>query len=263
MFGWRKRIGYIGPTVMEVVPYEFYKFAPDGVGLVGVTCGIDDWSAEWFDKALAQVAAAAAYLGSRGVDFVIHGGGPLVVARGKGFDEVVIKDIEKASGVVATTGVRAAIEALRHSGARRIAIASPYPDRHNRAMADYLSAHDFVIAGAEGLDVPFKRLQSVTPAEIRRFAQSVLGRAGACDALYLPCPQWQAAQIVEEFERDSGIPTIAYTHASFFVAFRALGITDPIEGHGRLLASLSDGKSSSLRGQAKRATRMTKRRQVR
>ena len=35
MFGWRKRIGYIGPTVMEVVPYEFYKFAPDGVGLVG------------------------------------------------------------------------------------------------------------------------------------------------------------------------------------------------------------------------------------
>jgi hypothetical protein len=55
MFGWRKRVGYIGPTVMEVVPYEFYKFAPDGVGLVGVTCNIDDWSADYFDQALAQV----------------------------------------------------------------------------------------------------------------------------------------------------------------------------------------------------------------
>ena len=97
MFGWRKRIGYIGPTVMEVVPYEFYKFAPDGVGLVGVTCNIDDWSPEWFDKALAQVAAAAKYLGSRGVDFVVHGGGPLVVARGKGFDEIIVSDIEKAA----------------------------------------------------------------------------------------------------------------------------------------------------------------------
>ena len=129
MFGWRKRIGYIGPTVMEVVPYEFYKFAPDGVGLVGVTCNIDDWSLEWFDKALAQVAAAAAYLGSRGVNFVVHGGGPLVVARGKGFDEIIINDIEKAAGVRATTGVRAAMEALRHVGARRIAIASPYPER--------------------------------------------------------------------------------------------------------------------------------------
>jgi hypothetical protein len=84
MFGSRKRIGYIGPTVMEVVPYEFYRFAPEGIGLVGVTCNIDDWSREHFEAALAQVTAAAAYLGSRGVDFVLHGGGPLVVARGKG-----------------------------------------------------------------------------------------------------------------------------------------------------------------------------------
>jgi maleate cis-trans isomerase len=239
VFGWRKRIGYIGPTVMEVVPYEFYKFAPDGIGLVGVTCNIDDWSAEWFDKALAQVAAAAAYLGSRGVDFVVHGGGPLVVARGKGFDEVIVNDIEKAAGVGATTGVRAAMEALRHVGARRIAIASPYPERHNRAMADYLARHGFAIAAAEGMDVPFKRLQSVAPAEIRSFAEKVLSRAGTCDALYLPCPQWQAAQIVDALERDIGIPVIAYTHASFFVAFRALGIHEPINGHGRLLASLA------------------------
>jgi maleate isomerase len=241
MFGWRKRIGYIGPTVMEVVPYEFYQFAPDGIGLVGVTCAIDDWSAEWFDKALAQVAAAARYLGSRGVDFVIHGGGPLVVARGLGFNDVIVADIEKASGVGATTGVRAAMEALRYVGARRIAIASPYPERHHRAMADYLAAHGFVIAAAAGMDVPFKRLQAVAPAEIRRFAEDVLVRAGACDALYLPCPQWQAAQIVDELERAVGIPAIAYTHASFFVAFKALGIDDPIKGHGRLLASLSGG----------------------
>ena len=143
MFGWRKRIGYIGPTVMEVVPYEFYKFAPEGIGLVGVTCNIDDWSAEWFDKALAQVAEAGRYLGSRGVDFVLHGGGPLVVARGEGFDEIIVRDIERASGVPASTGVRAAMEALRHLGARRIAIASPYPERHNRAMADYLAKHGF------------------------------------------------------------------------------------------------------------------------
>ena len=239
MFGWRKRIGYIGPTVMEVVPYEFYRFAPDGVGLVGITCNIDDWSAEWFDKALAQVAEAAKYLGSRGVDFVLHGGGPLVVARGEGFDEVVVRDIERASGVPASTGVRAAMEALRHLGAKQIAIASPYPERHNRAMADYLATHGFDIATAEGMDVPFKRLQAVTPADIRAFADSVLRRAKDCDALYLPCPQWQASQIVDAMERDTGIPIVAYTHASFFVAFKALGMTDPIKGHGGLLASLA------------------------
>src|SRR5262245_30585458 len=103
MFGWRRRIGYIGPTVMEVVPYEFYRFAPDGVGLVGVTCNIDDWSQDYFDQALAQVTTAAAYLGSRGVDFILHGGGPLVVARGKGYEEVIVRDIEAAAKVPAST----------------------------------------------------------------------------------------------------------------------------------------------------------------
>jgi maleate cis-trans isomerase len=240
MFGWRKRIGYIGPTVMEVVPYEFYRFAPDGIGLVGVTCNIDDWSQDFFDRALAQVTAAAAYLGSRGVDFVLHGGGPLVVARGKGFEEVIVRDIEAAAKVPASTGVRAAMDALRHIGAKRVAIASPYPARHNDAMAAYLAAQGFDILRAEGKDVPFKALQSVTPAEIMRFAKDVLARATACDALYLPCPQWQASQIVDAFERETGTTAIAYTHASFFAAFNTLGIRDAIRGHGRLLASLAE-----------------------
>src|SRR5947209_17868332 len=155
MFGWRKRIGYIGPTVMEVVPYEFYRFAPEGVGLVGVTCNIDDWSQEYFDQALAQVTTAAAYLGSRGVDFILHGGGPRMAARGKGYEEIIVRDIQAAAKVPASTGVRAAVESLRHVGAGRVAIASPYPERHNVALSDYLAAHGFDIVCAEGADVPF------------------------------------------------------------------------------------------------------------
>jgi maleate cis-trans isomerase len=240
MFGWRKRIGYIGPTVMEVVPYEFYRFAPDGVGLVGVTCSIEDWSFNPFDKGLAQVTAAATYLGSRAVDFIIHGGGPLAAARGKGFEETIVKEIEAVAKVPATTGVRAAMEAFHHLGARRIAIASPYSDRHNQALSAYLEAHDFNLVWVEGMDLPFKRLSSVPPADIRRFAGAVIARAPRCDALYLPCPQWQAAQTVDALERESGMPAIAYSHAAFFAAFKALGIKDPIRGHGRLLASLAE-----------------------
>lgn len=239
MFGDRKRIGYITPTVIEVVAYDFYRFAPDGVGLVGVSCGIDNWSPEEFDKGLDQVNAFAKYLGSRGVDFVIHGGGPLVAARGKGYEQEIVRNIEAASGVGATTGVRAAMEALHHIGAGRIAIASPYPEAHNQAMASYLASNGFEIVLAEGLDVAFKDLQNVPPSDIYDFARDVLARAGACDALYFPCPQWQTAEVVPALEEDSGKPVISYTHANFFTAFRSLGIRDAIHGHGSLLASLS------------------------
>jgi maleate isomerase len=240
MFGWRKRIGYIGPTVMEIVPYEFYRFAPDGVGLLGVTCSIDDWNSNPFDKGLGQVTAAAAYLGSRAVDFIIHGGGPLVAARGKGYEESIVNEIEATAKVPATTGVRAAMAALRHMGAQRIAIASPYADRHNQALSAYLELHDFELVRVEGMNVPFKRMSSIPPADIRRFAGEVIAHARRCDALYLPCPQWQAAQTVDALERDSGMPAIAYSHAAFFAAFKALGIKDSIGGHGRLLASLAE-----------------------
>src|SRR5205823_7291027 len=131
-------------------------------------CNIDDWSQDYFDQALAQVTTAAAYLGSRGVDFVLHGGGPLVVARGKGYEEIIVKDIEAAAKVPASTGVRAAMEALRHVGAQRVAIASPYPERHNSAMSGYLAAHGFEIMRSEGMNVPFKALQNVARSEERR-----------------------------------------------------------------------------------------------
>jgi len=67
--------------------------------------------------------------------------------------------------------------------------------------------------------------------------------AGDADALYLPCPQWQAAQVVDDLEAACGKPAVAYTHANFFVAFRALGLNEPIRGHGRLLASLAEPTS--------------------
>jgi len=240
MFGWRKRIGYIAPTVIEVVAYEFYKFAPDGIGITGVTCSIDDWRPEEFEKGLAQVAAAATYLGSRGVDFIIHGGGPLVVARGPQFEDIIVRDVEAASKVKATTSIRAGMAALRHIKARRIAIASPYPKRHNDALTGHLTINGFEVLRADGMDLPFKEMQNLPPPDIRKFVSGVIAAAPDCDAVYLPCPQWQAAQTVEELEQATGKPVIAYTHACFFVAFRAMGVTDPIRGHGRLLASLAE-----------------------
>ena len=242
MFGALKRIGYISPSVLEVVPFDFYRFAPGGIGLVGVTCNIDDWTQDHFERALGQVKEAATYLGARRVDYIVHGGGPLVVARGKGYEDLIVNDIQAAAKVPATTGVRSGMEALRHVGARRMAIASPYPERHNAALSAYLTAQGFEIARAEGKDLPFKDMQNLRPADIHAFAGGVLDRAGPCDALYLPCPQWQAAQVVDAIERERSLPVVCYTHANFFAAFRTLGVKDPIRGHGRLLASLSEIK---------------------
>ena len=70
MFAPRARIGSISPTVAETLFYDFYRFAPAGVGLVGVTCSIERLEQEEFEKVFNVVEDACRYLASRDVQFV-------------------------------------------------------------------------------------------------------------------------------------------------------------------------------------------------
>lgn len=239
MFGWRKRIGFISPSVLEVIPYDFYRFAPEGIGLVGVTCNIEGWADDQYETALGTVERLATYLASRQVDFIIHSGAPLVVSRGKGFDLELIEKIESLTRIPATTTIRAAIDALHHLGIKRVVLASPFPEELNRKVAEFLGAYGFSVLHTATLNVKFKELQNVPPAAIYRFAFEATRSAPEADGLYMPCPQWPVADVVDILERDLKKPVVASDPADFWSAFRALGIRDPITGYGRLLASLA------------------------
>ena len=90
MFGYRARVGYISPSVMELNAYDFYRIVPEGVGLIAVTCMVEGWKEDAYKRALAQVEACARELARRSCDFVIHGGAPLVLSQGKGFETKLI-----------------------------------------------------------------------------------------------------------------------------------------------------------------------------
>jgi maleate cis-trans isomerase len=240
MNGWRKRIGYISPTVLETIVHDFFAFAPPGIGFVGITSAIGGWAKNEFERALAKTVEDAKYLAVRKVDYVIHAGAPLIVQRGKGADVELISRIREATGLESTTSIRSAILAFQHLGLRRIAFASPYPEDVQHNTINFLRAHDFQVVKEASMNVGFMALQDVPPHEIYRFAGSVLKAAPDADGLYIPCPQWQVQEAVEAIERDFGKPVIAGDPADFWAAFRALGIRDRIEGYGKLLRSLSE-----------------------
>jgi maleate cis-trans isomerase len=69
----------------------------------------------------------------------------------------------------------------------------------------------------------------------------VLASASSAEGFYIPCNQWSAADAAPLIERATGLPVVTGAHADYWEAFRSLGITDRIEGHGRLMLSLSNG----------------------
>jgi hypothetical protein len=83
MYGWRARIGNISPTACsEILPYEFYRVAPEGVTFVSTNLVIRDAressqvEASWrkFDTAFEDLLHTL-------VDHITLSGAPLVLRR--------------------------------------------------------------------------------------------------------------------------------------------------------------------------------------
>ena len=239
-FGWRKRIGLLSPTVIETTAYDFYKVAPDGVSMCAITSNVEHWSKDNFQKdVLDPLVAAVKYLASRNVDYICHTGMPVVTTRGKGFEEEIVKLMTDATGLPASTSIRSAIRALAHLKIKNVALLSPYPQELHQSAIAFLKASGFNVVGDHTEDVVFKKLQDVTAAHITAVAKRLADKTPAADGIYLPCNQWIGSDAVPLIEKATGLPVVCGAHADYWEAFRTLGINDRIEGHGRLMASLS------------------------
>ena len=246
-FGWRKRIGLLSPTVIETAAYDFYRLAPDGVSMCATTSNIEHWNRDNFKQhVLDPIVTAVKYLASRHVDYIIHTGMPVVTTRGKGFEEELVKQITDVTGLPATTSIRSAIRALAHLGVRNVAVVTPYPQELHQSALTFLTASGFQVVAEHTEDVVFKQLQDVTPAHIAAVTKRVLAAAPAAEGVYIPCNQWSAADAAPLIEKECGVPVVTGAHADYWEAFRSLGINDRIEGHGRLMASLSNGAGAAV-----------------
>ncbi len=240
-FGWRKRIGLLSPTVIETAAYDFYRLAPDGVSMCATTSNIEHWSRENFQRhVLDPIVTAVKYLASRHVDYIIHTGMPVVTTRGKGFEDELVKQIEDVTGLPATTSIRSAIRALAHLGVRDVAVVTPYPQELHQSALRFLTASGFRVVADHTMDVVFKQLQDVTPAQILATTERVLAAAPAAEGVYIPCNQWSAADAAPLIENALAVPVVTGAHADYWEAFRSLGISDRIDGHGRLMRSLGE-----------------------
>ena len=238
MFGWRARIGYICPSVFEMIAYDFYRMAPPGVGLIGVTCMIEGWSAAAYQTGLAQIEKCALELGRRNCDFIIHSGVPLVVTQGPGFETELVRQIEAVAHTPATTSIVAAMASMRVLGIRRVALVNPYPEDLNSSLVGFLTAHGFEVGSVISLGADFTRIGDITPADIYQAAKRSVAESGSVDGLYLPCPQFPVLDVIEDIEKDLNLPAVSHLGAELYVALKTAGVGARPQGFGRLLNML-------------------------
>lgn len=239
----RKRIGVMVPSTNTTFEADFQLVAPRDVTVHGTRLWLtnDAEGAEGMDRMNAEVEAGARYLATAKVDVVVYGCTTGSFYRGPGWDKEMIAVMERAAGVPAVATSPSVVEALRSFGARRVSVATPYPDWNNRQLRAYLEALGFEVLNVEGEPTAARSgnqgINDRDPEEVVAFASKAC--RPEADALLCSCTAWRSLEAVDELERRTGKPVVSSNQACVWNAFRKLGLRPKISGYGRLLESLA------------------------
>lgn len=156
--------------------------------------------------------------------------GAMVIGEGRVAD--LIRSIRPNAAV--TDPVTASIAALRATGVRRVALLTPYLRTINLRLRDALLAR--------GLEIPVMGsfneadddiVARITPKSLLD-AIVKIGNSPACDGVFVSCTSLRVARIAEDAEALIGKPVTSSNHALAWHMLRLAGITDDIQGFGRL-----------------------------
>ena len=237
------RIGVIVPSTNTTCEADFQLVASQNVTIHGSRMWLtnDVGGDEAFDRMNSEIESSARYLATANVDAISYGCTTGSFYKGPGWDEDMMKLIEKTAGVPAAATSPSVVQALRHFGAKRISVASPYPDYNNQKLRAYLEAMGFEVLNLEGEPVAAasgnQGINDQEPESVVEFAASIC--RDDADALLGSCTAWRSLEAVDELEKRTGKPMVSSNQASIWATYRKLGIAEPIKGFGRLLESLS------------------------
>lgn len=238
----RTRIGLIVPSTNTTAEADFGLAAGKDVTIHShrMWMGKDTPEGDCLDLMNQDVEGAAKYLATANMDIIVYActGGSFF--HGSGHADPMIRMIEDIAGVPAVGTADSVLEALKSIGAKRISVASPYPDWLNAQLADYYNKAGFEVLNVEGEAEAFKDgargICNNSPGSVVEFAQNVCRPES--DALFCSCTAWRAMEASAELESHLSKPVVTSNQATVWAAFKKLGLC-PNLGFGSLIDSLA------------------------
>jgi maleate isomerase len=247
--GARKRIGVMVPSTNTTCEADYQMVVPRGITVHGQRLWLtnDALGEEGMNRMNAEIESGARYLATARVDVIAYGCTTGSFYKGPGWDRDMVDLIQRTAGVPAVATSPSVVEALRFFGARRISVATPYPEWNNRQLRRYLEAMGFEVLNLDAEPVAARSgnqgINDQEPAVVADFASRAC--RPEADALLCSCTAWRSVEAVDDIERRTGKPVVTSNQASLWASLRALGVTERIDGFGRLLASLAPSHAAA------------------
>ncbi|WP_349295468.1 arylmalonate decarboxylase (plasmid) [Thioclava sp. 'Guangxiensis'] len=241
--GYRMKFGVVAPSTNTSVQPEFDDMRPVGVTnhFSRITIPNDPVANdEDFNELVMRIRAAT----MDAIDSVmtcepqgvIMGMSAETFWDGKSRADTLKGQVEDRAGVPVTMGSDACNAALQAYGnIKRIAVITPYMPIGDDQVTKFFTDHGYEVAGVKGLKCKGPMLIAHETPQTLRDAIIEVNELGV-DAIIQAGTNLAMAKVGAMAEFWLGKPVIAINTATYWHALRSHGITDKVQGFGRLLA---------------------------
>jgi maleate isomerase len=241
ILGWRRLFGVMGPSTNTVVQPDFDRLRPAGVTNHYArifTPDADAISNETFRAGIGLIGAntidAVRSVMTCAPDYLIMGMSAVTFFDGAAGANRFIAQVKDVSGLDVSVGSHACAAALSaFGGIRRLAVLSPYWPVMNEEVARYFADMGFTVVRDVALQCrSWTGIAQVSPQQCVAALKQLDG--DDVDAIVQVGTNLSMLRLAAMAELWLGKPVIAINAATYWHALRANGITDRIEGCGRL-----------------------------
>ncbi len=232
------------PVLGLIAPPENYPVPPEGLALYDsritfkvFSLGVKDMTPAGFDPFLDKIAPGGKQLARDGAQAIVIFGTSLTFYRGAKFNEQMIDEVRKATGLKTTSMSSAVVAGLKEMNAKRIAVATAYADEVNGRLQTFLREHGFEVLILRGLGLDkIGAAGKVSQEELQRFAEGVFREAPKSEAMLVSCGGLRTLELVAPWEGSCNVPVVSSTPHALWAGARLVGANARVEGYGRLIA---------------------------
>jgi maleate isomerase len=238
----RRRIGVLVPSTNSTAEPDFHMGVPDGVTVHShrLWLSVDYANEAAIDGLNAHLRDGARYLAAAKVEAVCMAGTTNSFYKGVDGSTWMESEMHAGSGLPSVASSPSVAQALRHYGARKISIATPYPEWNNGRLREYFTSVGFDVLNVDGdpriANGNAQVMNDQDPASIADFAVGICREEA--DAVFCSCSGWRAMEAAAEIERRTGKVVITTNQATIWRTLSLIGINEAKPGFGRLLAEM-------------------------
>jgi maleate cis-trans isomerase len=239
----RRRIGLLVPTTNSTGEPDFHMAVPEGVTVHShhLWCEIGYCNPNAMDRMNSELEEGARYLAPAKIEIICFAGTTNSFYKGLEGSRWMEETMSRgAGGLPAVASSPSIAQALRHFGAKKISVATPYGQWNNSRLSEYFTAAGFDVLNIESdpniADGHAQHMNDEDPADIADFAVSICREEA--DAVFCSCSGWRAMEAAAEIERRSGKVCITTNQATIWRVLKKMAIDKAKPGFGRLLTEM-------------------------